>query len=82
MSHRYADASGTSITVDGLRNAACLTYAADGVEEMHVFFAIAWFDAGSWAWAHYFHEWASKGVFMVGILGVYLCFFLSFVVIV
>lgn len=47
-------------------NAAILTYTGDdGEDEMHVFFPIAWFDAGSWAWAHYFHEWATKGVFMV-----------------
>lgn len=37
----------------------------DGSEEMHLFFNIAWFDAGSWAWAHYLNEWCTKGVFQV-----------------
>lgn len=36
-----------------------------GLEEMHVFFALAWFDLGSWAWMHYVNEWGTKGVFMV-----------------
>lgn len=64
---RYADETGTSIvTGDGVINTAVLTYTgADGSEEMHIFFPLAWFDAGSWAWAHYLNEWATKGVFMV-----------------
>ena len=37
----------------------------DGLEEMHVFFALAWFDLGSWAWMHYINEWGTKGIFMV-----------------
>lgn len=37
----------------------------DGHEEMHVFFTMGWFDAGAWPWAHYLHEWATKGIFMV-----------------
>lgn len=37
----------------------------DGSEELHLFFNIAWFDAGSWAWAHYLNEWCTKGVFQV-----------------
>lgn len=47
-------------------NVAIITYTVtDGPEEMHLFFPLAWFDAGSWAWAHFIQEWASKGVFMV-----------------
>lgn len=43
-----------------------MTYnGVDGDEEMHVFFAMAWFDMGSWAWAHYIMEWGTKGVFAV-----------------
>lgn len=38
----------------------------DGHEELHIFFTMGWFDAGSWAWTHYVHEWATKGIFMVG----------------
>ena len=38
---------------------------ADGHEEMHVFYSMAWFDAGAWPWAHYLNEWATKGIFMV-----------------
>lgn len=43
-----------------------MTYLGDdGLEEMHVFFAMAWFDLGSWAWMHYINEWGTKGIFMV-----------------
>lgn len=43
-----------------------MTYrGTDGLEEMHVFFAMAWFDLGSWAWMHYVNEWGTKGTFMV-----------------
>ncbi|CAM9155683.1 unnamed protein product [Discosporangium mesarthrocarpum] len=35
----------------------------DGLEELHVFFSVAWFDTGSWAWVHYINEWATRGVF-------------------
>ncbi|CAM9255649.1 unnamed protein product, partial [Ectocarpus sp. 8 AP-2014] len=46
-------------------NAAMLSYTgADGHEELHVFFTIGWFDAGAWPWAHFFNEWATKGIFM------------------
>ena len=47
-------------------SAAAVTYTgAGGEEEMHVFFHLAWFDLGSWAWAHYITEWATKGIFQV-----------------
>lgn len=39
--------------------------ATSGLEELHVFFSIGWFDLGSWAWAHHIVEWATKGVFLV-----------------
>ena len=66
---RYADESGTVIpgtTFVGAENAAIVEYVgADGLEEMHVFIGLAWFDAGSWAWAHFINEWGSKGIFQV-----------------
>lgn len=37
----------------------------DGLEELHMFASIGWFDTGSWAWVHHMVEWATKGVFMV-----------------
>ncbi|CBJ25807.1 conserved unknown protein [Ectocarpus siliculosus] len=46
-------------------NAAMLSYTgADGHEELHVFNTIGWFDAGAWPWAHFYNEWATKGIFM------------------
>ncbi|CAM9255227.1 unnamed protein product [Ectocarpus sp. 13 AM-2016] len=46
-------------------NAAMLTYTGvDGNEELHVFFTISWFDADAWPWAHFYNEWATKGIFM------------------
>ncbi|CAM9564780.1 unnamed protein product [Pylaiella littoralis] len=64
----YADSTGTAyLSGDGgdQTNAAMLSYAGtDGSEEMHVFFTLGWFDAGSWPWIHYLHEWATKGIFM------------------
>ncbi|CAM9922367.1 unnamed protein product, partial [Scytosiphon promiscuus] len=45
-------------------SAAVVTYSGEGgEEEMHVFFNLAWFDVGSWAWAHYINEWGTKGIF-------------------
>lgn len=45
---------------------AAVVYAGeDGSEEMHVFFAMGWFDMESWAWAHYIVEWGTQGVFQV-----------------
>lgn len=47
-------------------SAAAVTYEGDsGEEEMHIFFTMAWFDLGSWAWGHYVFEWGTKGVFAV-----------------
>ncbi|CAM9115310.1 unnamed protein product, partial [Sphacelaria rigidula] len=62
----YRDASGTPITSDGFPSAAMMEYknATSGLEELHVFFSIGWFDLGSWAWAHHIVEWATKGVFL------------------
>ena len=64
--HRYASEDGTPITSGEFDSAALVTVEGDdGSEEMYAFFPIAWFDTGSWAWAHYFNEWATKGIFMV-----------------
>ena len=78
MTYRYGDAAGESITVteawktanasgsNEYQSAAAVTYVGEnGEEEMHVFFAMGWFDVGSWAWAHYIAEWATKGIFAV-----------------
>lgn len=67
VSPRYIDDGGAAIISDTFPSAPLISYKSetDGSEELYVFFPIAWFDAESWAWAHYFHEWASKGVFMV-----------------
>ncbi|CAM9564850.1 unnamed protein product [Pylaiella littoralis] len=65
---QYADETGTPIVAgwsNDQTNAAMLSYTGTGDdEELHVFFTMGWFDAGSWAWAHYVHEWATKGIFM------------------
>lgn len=45
--------------------AACSYHGVDGEEEMYLFFSLAWFDLGSWAWAHYIAEWGTKGIFTV-----------------
>lgn len=68
-SPRYANADGTVITptTPYPENVAITEYiGADGLEEMHVFIGLAWFDMGSWAWAHYIAEWGTKGIFQVG----------------
>lgn len=66
---RYADESGTVIPgvfFTGAENAAIVEYiGADGLEEMHVFLGLAWFDQGSWAWAHFIAEWGTRGIFQV-----------------
>lgn len=67
---RYADEAGTPLVVEenGVTypSAAIVSWSGtDGLEEMHVFFAMAWFDVGSWAWAHYIAEWGTKGIFAV-----------------
>lgn len=69
----YADSSGTSLAAtEGditYPSAAAITYRGDsGEEEMHIFFTLAWFDLGSWAWGHYIFEWGTKGVFAVSFL--------------
>eukprot|EP00904_Undaria_pinnatifida_P003099 jgi/Undpi1/12790/HiC_scaffold_7.g02457.m1 len=62
----YATPEGVALTtVEGHPSAGIMTYLGpDGLEEMHVFFALAWFDLGSWAWMHYINEWGTKGIFM------------------
>lgn len=68
--NRYADGDGVPLIVTegalSYPSVAAVTYAGDGgEEEMHLFFTMAWFDLGSWAWAHYIAEWGTKGVFTV-----------------
>lgn len=61
----YADSNG-SVLLSALSypSVAAMTYVStSGYEEMHVFFSMAWFDVGSWAWGHYFVEWGTKGIF-------------------
>eukprot|EP00903_Cladosiphon_okamuranus_P009435 g8995.t1 len=64
---QYADESGTVIPGEiftGAENAAIVEYiGADGLEELHVFLGLAWFDQGSWAWAHFIAEWGTRGIF-------------------
>lgn len=66
---RYADELGTVIPgalFEGAENAGIVEYiGADGLEEMHVFLGLAWFDQGSWAWAHFIAEWGTRGIFQV-----------------
>ena len=78
-SNSYTDAEGTTLALNITYNegedneyvhsypsAAAVTYTNEaGLEEMHMFFHMAWFDTGSWAWGHYVVEWATKGVFQV-----------------
>ncbi|CBJ25804.1 conserved unknown protein [Ectocarpus siliculosus] len=65
---QYADSAGEpylSGAAGDQENAAILSYTgADGHEELHVFNTIGWFDAGAWPWAHFYNEWATKGIFM------------------
>lgn len=66
---RYADESGSALggfSFPESRSVAIAEYiGADGLEEMHVFAGLAWFDLGSWAWAHYIVEWGTRGIFQV-----------------
>ena len=64
------DSSGTNIPSSlSFPSVAAMAYASnDGYEELHLFFSVAWFDIGSWAWGHFFVEWGTKGVFQVGTL--------------
>ncbi|CAM9194686.1 unnamed protein product, partial [Choristocarpus tenellus] len=61
----YASASGDLLdSGEAYPSAAAVEWiGSDGLEELHVFFSIAWFDMGSWAWANFFAEWATRGVF-------------------
>eukprot|EP00904_Undaria_pinnatifida_P011670 jgi/Undpi1/7633/HiC_scaffold_23.g10106.m1 len=60
----YADETGVTIPGTLGPNAAIAQYiGADGLEELHVFIALAPLDMGSWAWAHYIADWGTKGVF-------------------
>ena len=68
---RYADESGTTLEgPDGQTNVAIAEYIGSGdlvgLEELHIFFEIAWFDKGSWAWGQYLAEWGTRGIFQVG----------------
>lgn len=68
---RYADESGTTLLgPDGQTNVAIAEYIGSGdllgLEELHIFFEIAWFDKGSWAWGQYLAEWGTRGIFQVG----------------
>lgn len=67
LQHRYATQAGATLTTtEGYPSAGIMTYLGDDdLEEMHIFFSMAWFDLGSWAWMHYVNEWGTKGVFMV-----------------
>ncbi|CAB1107791.1 unnamed protein product [Ectocarpus sp. CCAP 1310/34] len=53
----------STMETPGASMAAVTFKGEDGSEEMHVFFAMAWFHMESWAWAHYIMEWATQGVF-------------------
>lgn len=64
----YADASGdllTGASIDLSSVGIAVYTGADGLEEMHCFLGLGWFDTGSWAWGHYIAEWGTKGVFQV-----------------
>lgn len=67
--HRYADESGavlSGFSFAGSQSVSIAEYiGANGLEEMHVFLGLAWFDLGSWAWAHFIAEWGTKGIFQV-----------------
>lgn len=67
---RYADESGTTLLgPSGQTNVAIAEFIGSGdllgLEEMHIFFEIAWFDKGSWAWGQYLAEWGTRGIFQV-----------------
>lgn len=67
--NRYVDASGANVPADGagsLPSLAAMVYASDdGFEELHLFFDVASYDVGSWAWGHFAVEWGTRGVFQV-----------------
>lgn len=75
---RYVDAAGANVPSSlSFPSAAAMAYTSvDGYEELHLFFSLAWFDIGSWAWIHFVVEWGTKGVFQVllkCIYGVFCC---------
>eukprot|EP00903_Cladosiphon_okamuranus_P014293 g13275.t1 len=61
----YVDANGAAVLSSQSRPSApaVVHTSDDGVEEMHVFFDLGWYDVGSWAWGHFIVEWGTKGVF-------------------
>ncbi|CAM9841874.1 unnamed protein product [Choristocarpus tenellus] len=61
----YADASGSFLkgSEDQPSVSAVQWIGNDGPEELHIFYSFAWFDMGSWAWANFFAEWATRGAF-------------------
>lgn len=66
----YAEADGTvNVGSTGLSSVAIAEYVgADGLEEMHCFINLGWFDSGSWAWGHFIAEWGTKGIFQVSVV--------------
>ena len=71
VNNRYMDNGGVVIPALGsLPSAAAVVHTSDdGVEEMHLFFDLGWYDVGSWAWGHFAVEWGTKGVFQVLVEG-------------
>lgn len=64
----YADASGNLLTGAGGSSVGIAEYIGpDGLEELHCFLGLGWFDTGSWAWGHYIAEWGTKGIFQVSV---------------
>ncbi|CAM9244706.1 unnamed protein product [Choristocarpus tenellus] len=61
----YANAAGTPLlSAQNFPSAAMVEWIGmDGLEELYIFFTMAWFDMGSWAWSHFVTEWGTKGVF-------------------
>eukprot|EP00903_Cladosiphon_okamuranus_P021170 g19446.t1 len=61
----YVDTGGSNVPSSlSFPSVAAMSYTSDdGYEELHLFFSIAWFDLGSWAWAHFFVEWGTRGIF-------------------
>ncbi|CAM9973823.1 unnamed protein product, partial [Pylaiella littoralis] len=64
---QYTDESGAVLpgfSFAGSESVGIAEYiGADGLEEMHVFLGLGWFDVSSWAWAHFIVEWGTKGIF-------------------
>ncbi|CAM9308757.1 unnamed protein product [Choristocarpus tenellus] len=65
---RHADGEGNELTynVDGVNYplvSAVEWIGEDGLEELHLWFAMGWFDMGSWGWGNYITDWGTKGIF-------------------